>query len=50
MQDALGIDTPKSGVLYDDMAFDSGGAAVLDDPVMWLVWLARARGTRLHRA
>lgn len=24
MQDALGIDTPDSGVLYDDMLFDSG--------------------------
>lgn len=24
MQDALGIDTPDSGVLYDDMVFDSG--------------------------
>lgn len=26
MQDALGIDTPDSGVLYDDMAFLSGAA------------------------
>ena len=25
MQDALGIDTPDSGVLYDDMLFDTGG-------------------------
>ncbi|MFC7703713.1 2-oxo-hept-4-ene-1,7-dioate hydratase [Plastorhodobacter daqingensis] len=25
MQDALGIDTPDSGVLYDDMVFDTGG-------------------------
>lgn len=25
MQDALGIDTPDSGVLYDDMWFDAGG-------------------------
>ncbi|SDE51777.1 2-oxo-hept-4-ene-1,7-dioate hydratase [Ruegeria marina] len=25
MQDALGIDTPDSGVLYDDMLFESGG-------------------------
>ncbi len=25
MQDALGIDTPDSGVLLDDMAFDTGG-------------------------
>lgn len=25
MQDALGIDTPDSGVLYDDMAFADGG-------------------------
>jgi 2-oxo-hept-3-ene-1,7-dioate hydratase len=25
MQDALGIDTPDSGVLYDDMLFETGG-------------------------
>jgi len=25
MQDALGIDTPDSGVLYDDMRFETGG-------------------------
>lgn len=25
MQDALGIDTPDSGVLYDDMMFETGG-------------------------
>ena len=24
MQEALGIDTPDSGVIYDDMLFDSG--------------------------
>lgn len=26
MQDALGIDTPDSGVLYDDMLFEDGGS------------------------
>jgi len=30
MQDALGIDTPDSGVLYDDMWFDSGATVPKD--------------------
>lgn len=30
MQDALGIDTPDSGVLYDDMLFNNGGTVPKD--------------------